>query len=78
MFGQILNTYFFLITDVSNVMADNGKKNQTIVCETKNKSKGNNDLMFATIELTAVSFIIFMMYLYTQAIEKHQLNSSTV
>lgn len=67
-----------LITDIFNVTTDTTTNlNLTIsVYKTmETESKGINTLMFGIIGLLAVSFIIYMMYLYTRVLEKRLVNS---
>lgn len=66
-----------LITDIFNVTTDTTTNlNLTISVKTmETESKGINTLMFGIIGLLAVSFIIYMMYLYTRVLEKRLVNS---
>lgn len=48
-------------------------------CDIKERQpKVINTLLFGIIGLTAPSFIIYMIYLYTRVLEKRQVNISTV
>lgn len=69
------------ITDkgVFNIMSDNLTDFKSRICDTKKRqSKGINKFMFVIIGLTAVSFIIYMMYWYARVLESRHFNSSTV
>ncbi|XP_052682254.1 uncharacterized protein LOC128162877 [Crassostrea angulata] len=62
--------------DISNVSTDTTKNFTYPVYETKKtEPKKNNTLMFGIIGLMTVSFIIYMMYLYTRLLEKRLVNS---
>lgn len=60
------------IIGTSNKTTDNTTNYHTAVCETKiTKQEKLHSLMAAVIALTAVSFIICMIYIYTRVLEKH-------
>lgn len=67
-----------LITDIFNVTTDtttNSNLTISVYKTMETESKGINTLMFGIIGLLAVSFIIYMMYLYTRVLEKRLVNS---
>lgn len=64
--------------DIFNVTTDtttNSNLTISVYKTMETESKGINTLMFGIIGLLAVSFIIYMMYLYTRVLEKRLVNS---
>lgn len=67
-----------LFTGFSNITSDNITNINTPICDTKKRpSKGIKMLMFGIIGLTALSFIIYMMYIYTRVLENRRMNTGT-
>lgn len=73
--------YFFIIFFYfkgSFNVTDNTTKYYTSPCYNKEtKSSRIHSLMLTVIGLTSVSFIIYIVYLYTRVLEKRQKNNST-
>lgn len=61
--------YLWYFSGTSNV-TDNTAKNYTSSCYNKEtESSRVHSLMFAVIGLTSVSFIIYMVYIYTRVLK---------
>lgn len=68
--------YLWYLSGTSNV-TDNTTKIYTSSCYNKEtESSRVHSLMFAVIGLTSVSFIIYMVYIYTRVLGKRQKNTS--
>lgn len=70
---------YCLFTGFPNVTSDNTSNFNIPFCDFKERQpKVINTLMLGIIGQTALSFIIYMLYLYTRVLEKRQVNISTV
>lgn len=67
---------FVAFLGTSNV-TDNTAKNYTSSCYKETESSRVHSLMFAVIGLTSVSFIIYMVYIYTPVLGKRKKNTSS-
>lgn len=65
--------------DISNDTTNSSTNLTNHVCETKERLlKRNRSVMFGVIGLTGMSFIIYMLYIYTRVLERRLLNTTTV
>lgn len=67
-----------MVTDPSNPYKESTTQSNTSECDAnKTRNKSINYLLYPIFGLTAVSLIIYMVYLYTRSLEKRLVETDT-
>lgn len=75
----LFKQFLFLVTGTSNVSEDSTTNFNTPECDAKiTLNKRIHYLLYPIFGLTAVSVITYMVYLYTQSLEKRLVKANTV